>query len=212
MNKATPIPSHIRECANPACRFRFPVTGFDKNFRHCPKCGEETVAVLSFIQTAEATSNQKPERRITLVLDNLRSVFNAGSIFRSADGCGIVEHIYLCGTTPTPEHPKMGKTALGAERSIPWSYHLNNIALMQTLIETNHHVLALERTESSIELRDFLQSPWAKEKLTIVVGNEVTGVDPAILSLAKQHIHLPMHGIKESLNVAIAASIVCYSL
>ena len=203
---------HIRQCSNPACGFRFPVTEFDKNFEICPKCKSQTIFICEVPQFVREKNNIRPEARISLILDNLRSVFNVGSIFRSADGCGVVVRLYLCGTTPTPDHPKMAKTALGAENSVPWSYHLNGLKLANKLVSKGKKLIALEMTPDSQPIKTFLSSMEPGENLVFVVGNEVVGVDPEILALASEHTHLPMHGIKESLNVAIAASIFCYSI
>lgn len=210
--KDTPtLTPHMRQCVNDTCAFRFPVTEFDKNYTTCPKCGALTQKRVEFTKQTIEHQDLIPERRISLVLDNLRSVFNVGSIFRSSDGCGIVEHLYLCGTTPTPAHPKMAKTALGAEKVIPWSYHPNGYFLTQELLKMNKVLTALEMTATSISLHSFKNNNHAKE-IVFIVGNEVTGIDPEILLIVPEAVHLPMQGIKESLNVAIAASILCYSL
>ena len=212
MNDNAAVIPHIRECTNQACAFRFPVTEFDKNFQFCPKCKSDTQKVCEFphIDISKKQKDGPPDIRISFVLDNLRSVFNVGSIFRSSDGCGIVKHLYLCGTTPTPEHPKLPKTALGAEQTIHWSYHPNGLHLVQKLIKEGNKLVALELTETSTALSEFVPAN-EQDELIFVVGNEVVGVDPEILAIIPQHVHLPMHGIKESLNVAIAASILCYN-
>ena len=202
---------HIRQCTNPDCEFRFPVAEFDKYFKTCPKCKASTIFICNVTQYSPSITTTPPDIRVSLLLDNLRSVFNVGSIFRSADGCGIVEQLYLSGTSPTPDHPKMAKTALGAEKVIPWSYHPNGLILAKQLIKSGKTLVALELTEHSVQLRVFLENK-ATENVVFIVGNEITGIDPMILEIAHHHIHLPMYGIKESLNVAIAASIICYSL
>lgn len=202
---------HIRECTNPACVFRFPVTTFDKGFERCPNCGESTKFIIAFPEHPITTQCPLPDVRISLLLDNLRSVFNVGSIFRSADGCGIVEHLYLCGTTPTPKHPKMAKTSLGAEKAVPWSYHRNPLHLAQQLQSSSVSLIALEMTNASKPFRSYIQKSNPHNSV-FIFGNEVVGIDPELLEIADDHLHLPMHGIKESLNVAVAASIVCYSV
>jgi len=211
MNDKPKVTKHIRQCNNAACSFRFPVIDYDKNFEVCPKCGHQTEKKLDFPIQKVHHQNLLPEIRISFILDNLRSVFNVGSIFRSADGCGIVKHLYLCGTTPTPDHPKMAKTALGAEKVIPWSYHPNGFILAQQLLLQENKLTALEMTDHSIPFRNY-SGMDAPLDVTFIVGNEVTGIDPEILNLVTTHVHLPMHGVKESLNVAIAASILCYTL
>jgi tRNA G18 (ribose-2'-O)-methylase SpoU len=202
---------HIRQCCSSDCQFRYPVTNNDRNFSVCPKCGNPTDYIIDIPNPRVEKADPVSDCKIAFLLDNLRSVFNVGSIFRSADGTGIVSHLYLCGTTPTPLHPKMAKTALGAENEINWSYHRNGFNLAQQLIEQGNKLVALEITESSVQLKYFLQRKITSNMI-FIVGNELTGIDPEILAIAQEHIHLPMHGVKESLNVAIAASILCYSL
>ena len=205
---ALPFP-HIRQCPNTACSFRYPVTEFDRQIDRCPKCGAITEFIIEITNRGFTKNDKRPTNKVSFLLDNLRSVFNVGSIFRSADGCGIVDHLYLCGTTPTPEHKKMAKTSLGAEKIIPWSYHLNAFRLTEHLARSGKTLVALEMTEKSIPVRTFMNEIDTNGNI-FIVGNEVTGVDPEILSLVEYHIHIPMHGMKESLNVAIAASILCY--
>lgn len=202
---------YIRECENPQCSFRYPVTEITGNEHICPACHGQTRFIKRYPEQAPQSPAPVSRPKISLLLDNIRSVFNVGSIFRSADGCGLVEHIYLCGITPTPNHPKMAKTSLGAEKYIPWSYHLNALVLVKQLIADDCHFLALEATQQSVPLAQF-SNELIPNHTILMVGNEVAGLDPDLLSLAKIHIHLPMYGIKESLNVAIAASILLYSL
>lgn len=201
---------HIRQCPNVECGFRYPVTEFDRHIDRCPKCGSTTEFIMPIPNNGATRNDSRPLIRLSFLLDNLRSVFNVGSIFRSADGCGIVDHLYLCGTTPTPDHIKMAKTSLGAEKAVAWSYHLNALRLVEKLAQSGKTLVSLEMTARSIPFRNFIQESNIDDVI-FIVGNEVTGVDPAILTLAGNHIHIPMHGMKESLNVAIAASILCYA-
>jgi tRNA G18 (ribose-2'-O)-methylase SpoU len=131
-------------------------------------------------------------------------------MFRTSDGAG-VKKLYVCGITPTPEHPKMVKTGLGAEWSVPWSYHTNALAVVKELKEKGYVVYALESTETSISLFD-LALRDSNQPLALVVGNEVTGVDPDILALCDKVVHIPMLGYKHSLNVSIAFGIAVYHL
>jgi tRNA G18 (ribose-2'-O)-methylase SpoU len=144
------------------------------------------------------------------LLDNVRSTFNVGSIFRCADGAG-VQHLYLCGASPTPDHPKLAKTALGAERAVTWSYHTNALDLVEKLQQCEMSIWALEANERAESL--FGASGLSIRKPTLlVVGSEVAGVDPAVLHHCERVFALPMFGSKRSLNVAIAFGIAVYTL
>jgi tRNA G18 (ribose-2'-O)-methylase SpoU len=147
---------------------------------------------------------------LRLLLDNVRSVFNVGSIFRTADGCGI-DTIDLCGITPTPEHSAMKKTALGAEKTITWQHHNNSLDHAEVLLRSGKTLWGLEYTENSIDLHE-AQRGRPDRDLVLVLGNEVTGVDPGLLALCERTIHIPMRGQKASLNVATAAGIAGYAL
>ena len=192
-------------CPSSKCRLRFPgVAGV-----LCPLCKTPTQLVCD----RALTPTSKPEHAkqdLQLLLDNVRSVFNVGSIFRTADGCGI-ETIYLCGITPTPEHASMRKTALGAEKTIAWSQHNNSLDLARDLLQAGKRLWALEHTETSLPLAD-LSFEDSSSQPVLILGNEVTGVDPGLLELCEQSIHIPMRGHKASLNVATAAGIASYSL
>ena len=113
---------HVRQCTNPDCRFRFPTTGEQHGADSCPVCAQPTTIVTTTkSQLVPSAINTKTQRHVEVVLDNIRSLRNVGAIFRTSDGAGI-RHLHLCGMTATPEHPKMAKTALGAEQVIAWSY------------------------------------------------------------------------------------------
>jgi tRNA G18 (ribose-2'-O)-methylase SpoU len=144
------------------------------------------------------------------LLDNIRSTFNVGSIFRASDGAGL-RRLHLCGITPTPDNPKVAKTALGAEVTVDWSYHLNAIQAAQSLKAQGFSICALEATADSCSI---FQAPAVlfSSPLLLVVGNEVTGVDPELLDLSDAVLSIPMQGKKESLNVSIAFGIAAYTL
>ncbi len=135
-----------------------------------------------------------------VLLDNVRSVFNVGSIFRSADGAGFTE-VYLCGVTPTPANPKLRKTALGAELAVAWVSRPNAVTLAQELAAAGRTLWALEECDGSESL---LAAPPPPAGLVLVVGSEVTGVDPDLLLLCARTFAIPMRGAKRSLNVATA--------
>jgi tRNA G18 (ribose-2'-O)-methylase SpoU len=135
----------------------------------------------------------------------VRSLFNVGSIFRSADGAGL-RHLYLCGVTPTPDHPKLGKTALGAEKQVAWSHHRNAVILAEELRAAGWTLWALETgaAAESIFTVALPRPPLPQPPLVLVAGGEVTGVDPDVLALCARRVAIPMAGRKESLNVAVA--------
>ncbi len=150
-------------------------------------------------------------RQVDALLDNVRSALNVGSIFRTAEGLG-VHHIYLGGITPTPESPNVRKASLGAERSLSWSHHPNGLNLIGALKKRGYRIRVLENLPNSQPLGAAAIVRKLPSPLLLVVGNEVTGVDPAILELADDLVCIPMSGQKMSLNVATAFAIAVYGL
>jgi tRNA G18 (ribose-2'-O)-methylase SpoU len=147
---------------------------------------------------------------VEALLDNIRSVFNVGNMVRTADGAGI-RHMHLCGITPTPNNPKLAKTALGAERSVPWTQHGDGLAAAVSLRKQGLRLWALEggpRAESLFDARVDEKSP----PIVLVVGSEIFGVDPGILEHCERVLCLPMQGSKNTLNVAVAFGIAAYFL
>jgi tRNA G18 (ribose-2'-O)-methylase SpoU len=140
-------------------------------------------------------------------LDNIRSIFNVGAIFRIADGVGLSQ-MHLCGITATPEHPKVVKTALGAEQSVPWQYHPNALDAAQALRAAGYQLWAIEGHPRAQPLSAVQAAP--AEPIALLAGNEKAGVDPALLSLCDRILHIPMQGRKRSLNVAVAFGIAAY--
>jgi len=142
-----------------------------------------------------------------LILHNLRSTYNVGSIFRTADASN-VSRIFLTGYTPTPDNPKVLKTSLGSESSLPWVYRKHVSQLIKGLKTDGVKVICLEQTIHSIDYRSFIPVfPMA-----IIFGNEVKGLSKSILKYADQTIQIPMHGKKESLNVSVACGIALYKI
>jgi tRNA G18 (ribose-2'-O)-methylase SpoU len=137
------------------------------------------------------------------LLDNVRSLFNVGSIFRSADGAGF-DMLYLCGVTPTPANPKLSKTALGAEQAVAWQAAPNAVELAERLLAEGRRLWALEEGPGAESL---LSAPPPPTGTVLVVGGEVTGVDPDLLRLCERTFQIPMYGSKRSLNVATAFGI-----
>jgi tRNA G18 (ribose-2'-O)-methylase SpoU len=150
----------------------------------------------------------EPQEQRAVILDNIRSAWNVGSIFRSADGFGFT-HAYVCGITPTPENEAVMKTSLGAEESVPWSYHKDALKLVKGLKKEGFRILGLEEDPRAEEIdrarKDAVDS-------ALIVGNEVTGVDPELLELCDEILFIPMRGEKKSFNVAVAFGIAAYSL
>ena len=147
------------------------------------------------------------DKQLILILDNIRSRENVGSIFRSADAFG-VSKIYLCGITPIPPHEKISKSALGADEFVPWEYSKRTIDIVKRLRKNGIKILALEQSKQSIDIRKLNQA----KKIALVVGNEVVGVGKGILKSCDHIIEIKMHGKKESLNVSVATGIAIYEL
>lgn len=202
----------ILVCTSPDCGFRFPLSPTEKRPGHCPKCGAP-------LKTAEAPyrsfavpviKKHTKKHQFVAVLDNIRSTYNVGSIFRTSDGAGI-DKLFLCGITPTPEHPKVGKTALDAERSVAWEHSWSVIDTVTELRDQGYLILALEGGASSVNIFDSLtEIMQADRPIALVVGNEVSGIDPEVVSMSEMCIYIPMEGVKESLNVATAFGIASY--
>lgn len=159
---------------------------------------------------AEMPKTTKRTIQAALVLDTIRSAHNVGSIFRTADAIG-VSHIYLCGTTPCPrdrfDRPRkdIAKVALGAEKTIAWTYCATTESALTMLKKEGFVLYALEQSESAIDYKKV--APKNTEKWALVLGNEVGGITQEVLQLCDTVIEIPMRGEKESLNVSVAAGI-----
>lgn len=149
------------------------------------------------------------KRKLIVILDNIRSRENVGSIFRTADAAG-VEKIYLCGITPCPPHTKISKTALGAEKTVAWGYYKQTWRLMEEFKKDKINIVALEQTKDAIDIFKF--KPPTRTPLVLVLGNEVRGLSSKILKYCDKKIAIPMYGEKESLNVAVAFGIAVYQM
>lgn len=145
---------------------------------------------------------------IVVVLDNIRSMHNVGSIFRTADAF-LIQSIYLCGCTPQPPHRDIHKTALGATDTVDWKYYATTIEAIQALKQQHFTICAVEQTTDSIALQNI---SFNKKPTAIIFGNEVDGVDDKVLSLCDQCMEIPQFGTKHSLNVSVAAGIVLWEL
>lgn len=220
----------IRVCGS--CGLRYPlVDSHAQTFgMRCPACLGETRLALNRRLVTESNptpidgsggASQSPteRRKLAVLLDNIRSAWNVGSIFRSADGFGL-SHAYLCGITPTPDNEAVQKTSLGAEDTVAWSYHKDAVQLAKRLKKEGCRILALEEDERAIAItgasgtdsKNGQLPPAPAQREILAVGNEVTGVDPELLDLCDTIYYIPMHGDKRSFNVAIAFGIAAHAL
>lgn len=164
-----------------------------------------TMPELNRLTLSEYQSVKKID--VVVVLDNVRSLSNIGSFFRTADAFRIGE-IFLCGITACPPQREIHKTALGAEDSVSWRYFESTEEACIFLKENNYIINAVEQIEDSISLDDFTH----KEKSAYIFGNEVDGVDDAVLKYCDNAIEIPQEGTKHSLNVSVSAGIVMYDI
>ena len=151
------------------------------------------------------TSKKTP---IVVVLDNVRSALNVGSVFRTSDAFRI-EKIYLCGITATPPNKEIRKSALGATKSVKWEKVENTESVIKKLKSEGYHICAIEQTENSIMLNDL--SP-AEKPIAVVFGHEVNGVQQSVVDLCNQSIEIPQIGTKHSLNISVSIGIVIWDL
>jgi tRNA G18 (ribose-2'-O)-methylase SpoU len=146
---------------------------------------------------------------LILVLDDVRSLHNIGSVFRTADAF-LVEKIYLCGITATPPNKEIHKTALGATETVAWEYQKDVLTTLTTLQQQGVTVLAIEQVENAVFLQDFM--PETGRKYALVFGNEVKGVSQEAVALADGCIEIPQLGTKHSLNISVSAGIVVWDI
>ncbi len=151
---------------------------------------------------------------LVVVLDNVRSLNNIGSVFRTSDAFR-VERICLCGITATPPHREIHKTALGAEESVAWSYHEDTVECVRKLKEDGYGIFAVEQVDDSIKLGMEKRLPLIEKEasgVAIILGNEIEGVQEDALPLCDGCLEIPQYGTKHSLNVSCAASIVIWEM
>ncbi len=152
---------------------------------------------------------QAEKTPIIIVLDDIRSLHNIGSVFRTADAF-LIEKIYLCGITATPPNKEIHKTALGATETVSWEYAKDVLEVIASLKTENVSVLAIEQVENSISLQDFI--PEEGKKYALVFGNEVKGVSQEAIKNCEGTIEIPQLGTKHSLNISVSAGIVVWDL
>ena len=146
---------------------------------------------------------------LIVILDNIRSLNNIGSVFRTSDAFRI-EKIYLCGITATPPHKDIQKTALGSTESVDWEYAESSLALLKKLQSNDIQVLSIEQAEKATTLHEF--TPKKDQKYALVFGNEVKGVSQEVVNNSDQVIEIPQYGTKHSLNVSVSCGVVLWDV
>ena len=204
---------HIIQCNNNDCRFRFPKLYSSSNDIHCPKCGSAASIMIQSFSNQKTPHDclPKPYPQVSILLDNIRSIYNVGSMMRTGDGVG-VKHFYLTGITATPEHKKLNKTGLGAELQTSWSYHPNGLDIAEKLKNEDCTIWSSESSPSSVSMLELNMKPLNHKNIVLVFGNENSGVDPGILKISDMIVSIPMQGYKDSLNVATAFGIAVYAI
>jgi 23S rRNA (guanosine2251-2'-O)-methyltransferase len=200
----------IYECSNHQCRLRFPLKISIHAPSYCPKCKHKLnkIKIFNNQKDLEQKWQNRIKMEIILLLDNLRSAYNVGSILRSADGFEI-EQIFLCGITPSPTNPKTLKTSLGAEKSFYWEYQANSLDTAHKLKERGFKLIGLEIEPASKPIFVLTEKKLGS-KVVIVLGNEIVGIDPDLRILCDDLIYIPMLGYKQSFNVTIAFGIIAF--
>ncbi len=161
--------------------------------------------------SSQHASTLEPGFMLSALIEDVRSLFNVGSIFRTADGAGF-SNLYLCGITGCPPRKEIAKTSLGAENNVGWQSFVSALDVIPILKKSGVVVLGLERNNESIELSELLKSGKVTKPVCLIVGNEVTGLSAESLAHCDYVVHLPMRGVKESLNVSVAFGIAAYAI
>ena len=180
----------------------------------CPVCGVRMTARPVGVEAQLERQQERvhgvagsPVERLPLavLVDNVRSLWNVGSIFRTADACG-VKQLVLSGITGCPPRPQISKTALGAEEAVPWYYRADPREALEELVHLGYTAVAVETSPRAIPV-DELSWP---ARVALIIGNEVAGVTPQVLDACPVHVSIPMRGVKDSLNVAVAFGIAAH--
>lgn len=159
--------------------------------------------------TKEECINFENKTPLIIILDNVRSLNNIGSIFRTADAF-LIEKIILCGITATPPHKDIFKTALGATETVSWEYEKDISEAIKKLKEKDYKIFAVEQTKNSITLNEFL--PEKENKFALILGNEIDGVNQTAINFCDGVIEVPQFGSKHSLNISVCAGIVIWDI
>jgi tRNA G18 (ribose-2'-O)-methylase SpoU len=173
----------------------------DFNMRKLKNSELDRLSVEEFKNTHKAP--------IIIILDNIRSLNNIGSVFRTSDAF-LVEKIYLCGITAKPPHKDIHKTALGSTETVSWEYFENTLEIVEKLKSENVIVASIEQAEHAIMLNDF--KPKANQKYALIFGNEVKGVSQQVVSNSDLILEIPQFGTKHSLNISVSAGVVIWDL
>ncbi len=149
----------------------------------------------------------KTRKPIRVIMDNIRSLYNVGSIFRTSDAAGI-EKLYLCGITGTPPRAEIHKAALGSEKIVPWEYYKDPTVIINQLKQEGFKIVILEHTDSGV----IYNQAKFELPLCLVIGHEISGISDEVVAMADLAIEIPMAGIKQSLNVSVAYGIAIYEI
>ncbi|MBX9666811.1 MAG: hypothetical protein K2X93_04295 [Candidatus Obscuribacterales bacterium] len=219
-------------CPYPDCLFEFDLPGDNLDKRGhdvgvCPHCNRaasfRSMDAAAIIEREHDKRVRKdalsggPERspefkpKLSVLVEDVRSLWNVGSIFRTSDGAQF-EHIYLTGITGSPPRKEIEKVSLGAENHVSWQYDVNPLTVLEKLKSTRVQIVGLEKNDTSVLLGEDLASRKLDTPMCLVVGNEVSGLSPQVLNFCDLVCHLPMKGMKESLNVAVAYGIAAYMI
>ena len=214
------ISFEIRVCQS--CGLRYPIAKGHAFGIRCPHCLGETVVAVHKAMDEEGRVRKAPARSVShppqqrevgmaVLLDNIRSAWNVGSILRSADGFGF-KHAYLCGITPTPDQEAVQKTALGAEEYVTWSHHKDAVKLVKGLKKEGWRIWGMEEDGNALEIRNAGAERQKNINTLLIAGSEVTGIDPELLNLCDEIFFIPMQGQKRSFNVAVAFGVAAYAI
>ncbi len=156
----------------------------------------------------DISSYEKLEKLpVMVIMDNIRSMYNVGSVFRTADAF-LIEKIYLCGITAQPPHKEIRKTALGADESVEWEYHKDTLQVVKNLQQDGYELIAIEQVDKSIPLEKF--KPKKDKKYAVILGNEVKGVEQNVIDECQISLEIPQSGTKHSLNISVCAGIILW--
>ena len=166
-----------------------------------------SISELGRISTEDYKSAKKSP--IIVLLDNVRSLNNIGSAFRTADAF-LIEAVYLCGISATPPNAEIHKTALGAQNSVPWHYYKNASEAAHYLKKNGYQIIAVEQAENKINLQDYY--PSEDKKMVLVFGNEVKGISDEVMQMADICLEIPQFGTKHSFNISVSIGIVLWEI
>lgn len=165
--------------------------------------------ILELTNCSVSQYRQMEKLPVAVLLDNVRSMYNVGSVFRTSDAF-LIEEVILCGITGRPPHPEITKTALGAEESVKWTYVENAREKVKEMKKEGWLICVLEQAHGSIPLQNFI--PSSDNRYLLIAGNEVEGVNQEIVDMADMILEIPQHGVKHSLNVSVSVGIALWQM